>query len=517
MPATLRHRIVSTAVGLTAIVGLASTATAVIDSSSPTYTVPASIDATGGADVTTSLNDFLASVPDGATVSFPAGGQYRVEGTIWLRGRHNLTVDGNGARFFATTDGRGAQCPSFENCTAWPRNRYHWAVREGSDITLRELVIRGGHPNAGMNGDYIPELEAQHGVDVGGVDGIVLDGLTITDVYGDFVHLSAATTSSGRTWTRNAVVRNSRMERNGRQGISLIAVDDAVIDGNYIADTRRSTFDIEPEREDLGATDVLITRNTIGQGRLRFIAAGGAPALIARIDVVGNHLDRRLDIVVQARTLGVRRRGPFRVENNTSTVAVDPPDGGAAITMYETDGLTVRNNNIPFRDSWLTQYGVKTYSSCGVLVESNEFPNADGVVVNESPASGCTVPTESTTTTAPSTSSTSTTSTSTTSTTAPPAASSTTVTDVFSGGLNRKHSSREHYVVAQAGPLTNGVEFTRDRSLRLQVFDAAGQLLQDTEGASPLAPSALNVPAGTYRLVVSGSTRASYTVRSTHM
>ena len=41
MPATLRHRIVSTAVGLTAIVGLASTATAVIDLSSPTYTFPA--------------------------------------------------------------------------------------------------------------------------------------------------------------------------------------------------------------------------------------------------------------------------------------------------------------------------------------------------------------------------------------------------------------------------------------------------------------------------------------------
>ena len=53
--------------------------------------------------MTTALHAFFAGVPNGSTIVFPAHAQYRIEGTIRLRDRHDLTFAGNGATLFATT------------------------------------------------------------------------------------------------------------------------------------------------------------------------------------------------------------------------------------------------------------------------------------------------------------------------------------------------------------------------------------------------------------------------------
>src|SRR5438067_7537181 len=92
-----------------------------------TYNVPATIDSTGTTDVTQKLVDFFASVPDGSTIAFPAGGKYRIEGTLPISNRHNLVFDGNGAEFIARTDGSGVP-PWNGKTTNWPRNRVHWLV-----------------------------------------------------------------------------------------------------------------------------------------------------------------------------------------------------------------------------------------------------------------------------------------------------------------------------------------------------------------------------------------------------
>ena len=72
---------------------------------SRTIVVPDSIDATGATDVTDALQDFLATVADGSTIAFPEGGQYRVDGSIGINTKRNLTIEGNGATVFATTEG----------------------------------------------------------------------------------------------------------------------------------------------------------------------------------------------------------------------------------------------------------------------------------------------------------------------------------------------------------------------------------------------------------------------------
>ena len=85
---------------------------------------PASIDATGGQDVTSAIQAFIDATPDGSTIRFVPAGRYRIEGTIHVLRRTNLTIDGRGATFVATQQ------------TADP-DRAHWWIDASTDIQLR--------------------------------------------------------------------------------------------------------------------------------------------------------------------------------------------------------------------------------------------------------------------------------------------------------------------------------------------------------------------------------------------
>lgn len=100
----------------------------------------------------------------------PAGARYRVEGAVVLRDRSNLTIQGNDALIFATTDGSGV--PS--TLRDWPRNRYHVEIRGGSGIVIRNLKVRGANPHAGMDDRaYVEALEAQHAFAIRGATIVV--------------------------------------------------------------------------------------------------------------------------------------------------------------------------------------------------------------------------------------------------------------------------------------------------------------------------------------------------------
>ena len=114
------------------------------------FQAPAGIDATGTTDVSAALNSFLAGVPDGATVTFPAGSRYRVENIVYLNNRHDLTIDGRGAIFFASTTGSGVPATGPNAVRQhWPRHRDEFLVADSANVTLRNLSVRGPNPNAG--------------------------------------------------------------------------------------------------------------------------------------------------------------------------------------------------------------------------------------------------------------------------------------------------------------------------------------------------------------------------------
>ena len=138
--------------------------------------VPRSIDATGRIDVTRPLERFLAAVPNDTTVRFAPFGRYRIEGTLDLKNRRDLTFDGEGATLFATARGAG--------------DRSQWWVHDGAGITFRDMHVRGANLEGGTaKAAYVKKLETQHGIRLEGVDGAEVDRVTVTNVYGDFVYV----------------------------------------------------------------------------------------------------------------------------------------------------------------------------------------------------------------------------------------------------------------------------------------------------------------------------------------
>jgi hypothetical protein len=330
---------------------------------------PSGIDATGSSDVTARLQAFLDSVPDGSTISFPAGARYRVEGTLRLVKRNNLTVIGNGALFYAQTPG--------------DRSRSHWALEGGSNIVIRTMTIKGANPFAGTGVEaYDSSREAQHAISAGNVLGLEIDHVTATDVYGDFVYLGAQFGG----WVENAYIHDNHFERNGRQGISVTGGRNVRIVNNYIGQTRRSTFDLEPNGDRWGADNVLIANNVIGDGRLLFLASAGKGP-VSNVTVRNNVLHRPMTVKVEASD-GTRRQN-FVITDNVADVKYGT-NGGAALTFVRVDGVTVTGNTQPIQLNRGT-VGVKATESCGVKVAGNSFPGSAG----EStilPYGGCPLP-----------------------------------------------------------------------------------------------------------------------------
>ncbi len=317
--------------------------------------VPPSIDGTGRADVSRQMAAFFATVPDGSVVSFPAGGRYRMDETLVLQNRHHLTIDGNGSTFFAGTPGDA--------------HRSNVSVVKSSFIVIRRLTVVGANSHAGTGlAAYVPAKEHQHGFEVLGSDQVILDSVTATKVYGDFVYLG----QSGRTWSSNVTVRNSWFAGNGRQGVSFIGVRNALIERNVITDVRRATFDFEPDGADAGVDNVVVRNNSIGAGRLLFVAAAGLQA-VNDVQILGNHLHQQ-SLQIWVRNGDDGRRNGWKILGNTSDATVGNPHG-AAMRIWKVRGIEIANNVQRFQQG-RGMVVAELYKSCNVSVHDNVRPGS---------------------------------------------------------------------------------------------------------------------------------------------
>ena len=340
----------------------------------PSYEVPAAIDATGTNDVTTDLLAFFASVPDGSTISFPAGAIYRIENTLLVKNRNNLTFEGNGATLIAKTDGSGVTPDPVQVGPpgTWPRQRRHWRFWGGSGIVLRNMTIQGAHPSGGLGG-YIASLEAQHGIDFGGVVGGAIDGVTITDVYGDFI-LLGKTGPSSPTWTSNVSVTNSTGIRNGRQAIAISGAQDVLIENNNFSQMARTVLDIEPDNSTSGAKRITFRNNTIGPASGNFISnVGSGLATVEDITVENNVLTGTAIQMLVGSPTASTRRARFTIRNNTSNLPFNSVH--SLMVFYRTDNIVVTGNTNPMQ-AGSSMIGVQTQEVCEPQVSGNTFLNA---------------------------------------------------------------------------------------------------------------------------------------------
>ena len=316
--------------------------------------IPASIDATGAQDVTQALNTVLAAAPDGATVRFPAGGRFRIDGVMTVAGKRDLTIDGQGSTLVAPTDGAEHPAPDYRLRGSWPRLRRHVVVADSSGITIRDLAVAG--PNAG--GRYVARLEGQAAFTITRTHDVLLDGVTARAVYGDGVYLVDA--SSGVT------VRGCTFDHIGRQGVAVVDASDVRVEHCTIADVARSAIDLEPGRGQ--AMHVHVQDNDIRNVENFLLAAVGAGPNVGDVWIEGNRVRGGRGVSVYAGVAHSLRSGIHIVGNTGAGASAGYQ--GALLRFERFDGVEVTGNRQSVR-SGVTP--VVLLQSCHAEVHGNEF------------------------------------------------------------------------------------------------------------------------------------------------
>jgi hypothetical protein len=329
--------------------------------------IPATIDASGRTDVTTALTAFLQRLPAGAVVSFPDDARYRIEGTVVLTNARGVTIDGHGATFFATTDGSGAAPARGGQRASWPRLRAQWRIRGGSGITLRDMSIKGANPKGGATADaYVPALEGQAGIAIQRASQVTVDGVHISDTYGDGVWVTGGST--------DVTVRGSTIERIGRQGVAVVNGQRVVVEGNHLRGISRSVFDLEPPGRAV-VQDIRLRDNDVGDYGNFLLAAGGGGPGVNDVHLEGNRVDGGHGVSVFAGIEGKQRRR-YHVVDNTGTGSVRPVAGTnrpGLIQLTNLDEVEIRGN----RQRVDGVPAVSLDRVCDVTVEGNDFAGAD--------------------------------------------------------------------------------------------------------------------------------------------
>jgi hypothetical protein len=298
----------------------------------------ANVDASGGTDVTASLQAFLNASPNNSTACLVAGGQYRVDGMLSLDGRSGLTLNGQGARIFGTTTSNS------------PKLRFQL----GNDLVVRNLTIESVHPEAGTSNAHVESREHGHAVAIYGALRLTLGpNLTLRNISGDGVYIAGGTTSSGFRVADGVTITGCRIERNGRMGVALTdGARNVVVSGCVLDQIAMYPFDLEPNGVVkggvlLGSENVRFSDNTIGRytidpawAPLLFTGTGNGPQRnieFSRNTVTGGPL--RIGVWNVAGSL----RSDFRILDNRSSSRI----AGPAMDFSGVAGLTVTGNTQP--------------------------------------------------------------------------------------------------------------------------------------------------------------------------
>jgi len=309
---------------------------------------PAAIPANCSSDATQSLNRWLATVPDGTVVRFPAAACYRVQGTLEVEGRNDLEVDGNGATI------RAAQ--------ASQRRTPIWQIVDSQHIVVADLNIVGAYTRAGT---FDPKLQSAHGIAALGSE-LRVEHVAVSGVGGDCVYYGPGRTSAQRR--SSGTVSDSTCVGTGRNGVSVVSGDNINVTGTSLDRIGYDVFDVEPNLGTSQAADhVNFERNIIGSYHLEaYSVVGTGP--VSNQSFVGNR------IVGHGLKVAITRpgvSGTFRPRNvvirgNRS----DTAQAASPINVDDVDGLLVADNTVPMGAGSL----VAVTRSCNARITRNVFP-----------------------------------------------------------------------------------------------------------------------------------------------
>ncbi len=306
------------------------------------YTVPTGIDRTGKTDVTDALTQFIRGVPDGSTIQFPSGGSYRINNIVLVSGRHDLVIDGGGSLFFAATDGRDETPPSMPPGvrSQWPRHRAQWIVYNGSNITIRNLSVRGNDARGGQADDaYNGALEAQNGIEYANVRHGLIKNCQVSQTWGDGVYIGSDSDS--------VVVDGCNIHHTGRQGVTIADAHNIVVVNSTIREIRRTAVDLEPYTMGHGVDNVWIARNHFEGVRGLVIGSKGGGDVSSIVVAYNTHKGIPFSVRnTPPANLTPRRHGWYIIGNVSDTMSGSPH---GYVWIEHTDTVRVFDNYQPLQ------------------------------------------------------------------------------------------------------------------------------------------------------------------------
>ena len=219
------------------------------------------------------INGWLGSVPDGSELSFGRHACYRVDFTLNLIDRDNLTIRGQNSTFLNPT------IPPAPRIT-----RPIWRFTGGTDITIRNLTAKGSNPDH----KFLVDREWWAMFRFDGTQGLTLDNIRGRNSWGDFVTLGPDTRTSPQVHTSGVILRNSSAHIVGRNAVSCTACYDVLVRDNVFDGIGYQVFDIEVEGTNWYARNITIAGNEIGNHHLSVLVNGGIGAYVTDISFTGN-------------------------------------------------------------------------------------------------------------------------------------------------------------------------------------------------------------------------------------
>jgi hypothetical protein len=293
-----------------------------------TYTVPASIDATGATDVHVPLNAWIEGVPDGSVIVFPDG-IYRLSQGVMLGSRQNLVFRLGNAEFRLTGAGSShfssAFIPGYRRNVGWTGGAAH--------LTFEGGIVRGNDTCPGCPQPL--RGENQQAVRCNGSRYIEVTGMEVRAVSGD----GAFFDNCDDVW-----VHHNEVVTAGRNGLTVIKGQRVLGEDNLYGDVGYAVFDLEPNVSSEASADITWRRNTVTgpwQSGIGLVSVDGAGtgASIARVTIA----DITSSVAPQ---VYMRHNGPESIRLRDITVTGVRGPAGGVIDLRYIDGLTVHSNSV---------------------------------------------------------------------------------------------------------------------------------------------------------------------------
>jgi hypothetical protein len=236
----------------------------------------------------------------------------------------------------------------------------------------------------------------RHVVNVYSSTDVTIEGLTLTGAGGDGIYLGRSTDAGQPSLCQNVIVRNVTCDDNYRNGLSVISIDNLLVEGcafvNTVGQSPQSGLDFEPNHPDEQLTQIVMRDCTFTGNAgasltlaLRYLAGSTTPMsmLFERLYLGPQYVDGTPDPMHFAPTLlyvgpaDVHPGGTvefrdslFETAPYSCNVAVYPKEAvGETLTFTRTVGLNWGNieghyQNISLLGLTIPQFGGITWDDC---------------------------------------------------------------------------------------------------------------------------------------------------------